>query len=138
MAVPNYDNLTDPARDLNIYLRQNWAKLPEPVQAEVAKWDGPGANTQDRVAYIVECMWANRTKAGVKTNAAREIMAGVALYYGELGLLFFREGRGERMANALRRDMGEAGISQAPADDPEPLPQFVPEPAPPAEPPAGT
>lgn len=139
MAVPIYDNLTDPARDLNIFLRTKWGALPEPVQTEVAKWDGPGVNTQDRAAAIVECMWANRTKPGVKTVAAREIMAGVALYYGELGLLFFRDGRGERMANALRRDMGDSTITQAPEDDPEPLPQYVPEPVePPAEPPPGT
>lgn len=126
MAVPAYDNLTDPPRDLNAFLRTNWAKLPAEVQEEVAKWDGPGVNTQDRVAYITECMWAHRTKAGVKTNAAREIMAGVALYYGELGLLFFRDGRGERMANALRRDMGEPGFTQDKTNDPDVLPRFLP------------
>jgi hypothetical protein len=134
-----YTDLQGPSRDLNAFLRSNWAKLPSAVQEEVSKFDGPG-NEQDRNAYIVECMYANRNKPGVKNNAAREIMAGIALYYGTvLGILYFKDGRGERMANALRRDMGEEGFTQPVADDPEPLPQYVEQPtdvAPPATPPA--
>ncbi|HEX8224464.1 MAG TPA: hypothetical protein VF605_11670 [Allosphingosinicella sp.] len=122
-----YNDLAEPSRDLNALLRESWGQLPEEVRTEVARWDGPGHNNQDRNAAILEAMWAQRTHPGIALPAAQEVMAGIALFYDrELGLLFFRDGRGEKMANALRRDMGEPGYVQPEQEDPDPLPQFAP------------
>jgi len=132
-----YADLQEPTRDLNGFLRENWASLPPEVQDEVAKWDGAG-NQQDRNGFIVECMYAHRDKPGLQNNEARGIIAGIAFYYATSlgGLLHFRDGRGERMANAMRREMGEKGFKQPVADDPDPLPQYVPadDQTPPAQP----
>lgn len=126
-----FADFSEAQRAVQAFAREKWSGLPEQLQAEFARYDGPGVSPVDMLCGIGEALYANRTENGVRNKAARELLGRLASFLGGNGFHGFGDGRGFAITRAMERDNGEELSPGSPpyadpSDDPEIADRFKP------------
>ena len=125
-----YPDFSTAIPELDLFVRENWDKLPARVKEEIQRHDGPGVSPVDRLVKITEAMYAfhKQTGSGLNTIAGRTLIGRLARFANLSGFQSLRDERGAGIVAAMSREVGEPapdGGHPAPATDPDPLPEMV-------------
>jgi hypothetical protein len=128
--VDPFPDIVDTMKAQELFIRENWARLPDRLKEEIIRHDGPGVSPVMRTARITEGLYAfhRRAGTGINTRAGRELIGRSAAFLRSQGLHDFGGERGRAIVAAMRRETGEEpGEGQVHQDreaDPAPLEDF--------------